>query len=275
MKFFATVLFTAAPALGLIADISSPLNDYNLSYDRSERTMVMARSQADFREAKIHVAERRGRRWSAPSPISFSDERYSDSDPWLTPDGQTLFFISDRPAPGREEGRTDYDIWRSERLADGWSAPVHLGMTINGRGQELGPELHGGTLYFSSARRNGLGGLDIYQSRLIGDDFEPAELLPGPINSPSSESDFTLSGDGTAAMFWRSAGERGLIHIVYRDGRGWSQPQELPASINLGPFNFTPSFNRDGTRIRFASTVERPGQASGLADIYDMLLPAR
>ncbi len=248
---------------------SSPLNDYNLSLDRSETQLVFARSEAEFRNARIFVAHRAANGWSIPEPIDFSDERYSDSDPWLTPDGNILYFISNRPAQGREPDRSDYDIWRSVRTGDGWSAPEHLGPEVNGRGQELGPELHGERLYFSSARRSGTGGLDIYQAPALGRGFGQATLVEGPFNTAASESDFTLSADGRAAMFWRSSGERGIIHIAFRTDEGWSAPSPLPPEVNIGPFNFTPSFSRDGRRVRFASTRAREGQPAGLADIFE------
>lgn len=254
---------------------NSALNDYNLSFDATEDVMVFARSEADFQKAQIYIAERIGDDWSQTAPISFSDKNYADSDPWLTPDGRTLYFISDRPAEGREPGRSDYDVWRSFRTPAGWSPPERLGPEVNSRGQELGPELHDGVLYFSSARRSGLGGLDIFRAELTGETFEEAALLDGPFNTASSDSDFTLSADGTVAMFWRSVGETGLIHLSYREESGWSPPVALPLSINAGPFNFTPSFSTDGRRIRYASTLQRPNQPEGLADIYEAHLPPR
>jgi hypothetical protein len=98
-------------------------------------------------------------------------------------------------------------------------------------------------------------------------------LLEGPFNTVSSDSDFTLSPDGSAAMFWRSIGDAGTIHISYRGPAGWSEPSPLPESINAGPFNFTPSFSSDGRRVRYASTLERVGQARGLADLFEAQLP--
>ena len=276
MKLFAALILSAtAPIAGLMSHVSSPLNDYNISFDRQEQRLVFGRSEADFRNAKIYVAERRGVRWSAPQPISFSDDRYSDSDPWLTSDGRTLYFISDRPSPNRAEGRKDYDIWRSTLVGGRWLAPVRLGPTVNSLGQELGPELHDGILYFASARRSGAGGLDIYQAQANGEDFRQAELLTGPFNTAVSESDFTLSDSGEAAMFWRSVGDRGIIHIAHKDGSGWTHPIPLSADINQGEFNFTPSFSWDGKKIRYSSTLERPGQPRGLSDIYEQALPKR
>jgi hypothetical protein len=108
-----------------------------------------------------------------------------------------------------------------------------------------------------------------------GQSFAQATLLEEPFNSASNDSDFTLSPDGNKAMFWRSIGEVATIHIAYRVGRGWSVPKPLPAEINLGPFNFTPSFGNSGRTIRYATTLERPGQPSGMADIQESPLPAR
>ncbi|WP_165938518.1 hypothetical protein [Parafrankia sp. BMG5.11] len=43
-------------------------------------------------------------------------------------------------------------------------------------------------------------------------------------------------------------------------------PLPLPASINIGPFNFTPSFSSDYRNVRYANTVERRHQETCLAD---------
>lgn len=277
MSILALLIALAAAQAGspeLVASVSSPLNDYNLSIDEAHRTLVVARSEADFRNARILVATRDegSGEWGEPRPISFTDPRWSDSDPWLTPDGRTLYFISTRPAPGRDEGRADYDIWRSLRTADGWSVPEHLA-DVSSPAQELGPELHGGILYFSSARRGGRGGLDVYTAPLGPAGAGPVELLDGPLNTAASESDFTLSDDGQTAAFWRSGeGGRAAIHIARRTAEGWSEPEPLPTSLNHGPFNFTPSFTRNGGLL-YASTREREGQEAGLADIYWARLP--
>lgn len=258
-----------AGAAQMMADVSSPLNDYNPSYDRAERLRVFARSEADFAKAMIYVSAKRSGRWSPPEPIAFSDPRYSDTDPWLTPDGRTLYFASNRPTADRP-AKKDLDLWRSRRSRDGrWSAPEHLGSAVNGAGPELGPEYHGGILYFGSARKSGRGGLDIYAARARDGGFPDApELLRGPFNTQASESDFTLSPDGGRAVFWRMIGDRGVLHIAHRTGSGWSVPVPLPDDVNIGPFNFTPSFTRDGLGLRFASTRPRPGQAEGMADIF-------
>jgi hypothetical protein len=259
---------SAAGPAQMVAEVSSSKNDYNLSCDRRESLLVFARSEADFAEAKIYIAVKHRRRWSEPKPIWFSDARYSDTDHWLTPDGRMLYFASNRAADGGP-ARKDLDLWRARRDRSGlWSAPEPLGPEVNGPGPELGPELHGATLYFSSVRKGGKGGLDIYSARETLDGFEAAVPLGAPFNTATSESDFTVSGDGRRAVFWRTVGDKGVLHIAERTGAGWSEPAPLAASVNIGPFNFTPSFTRDGQSLRFASTRPRPGQPEGMADIF-------
>ncbi|HEX8578167.1 MAG TPA: hypothetical protein VF655_01065 [Allosphingosinicella sp.] len=257
----------------MVAEVSSAANDYNLSEDRGGKLRVFARSEAEFRDAKIYLSERRAGRWSQPRPIAFSDPRWSDTDPWLTPDGRTLYFSSDRPTAAKPD-KKDPDLWRARRLSNGgWSAPEHLGEVVNGAGPELGAELHGGVLTWSAAKKSGKGGLDIYRSVERNGAFSPPELLPGPFNTAASDSDFTLSADGRRAAFWRMVGDKGMLHIATRTGAGWSEPQPLPDDVNIGPFNFTPAFSADGKRLTFASTRERAGQEKGMADIYVVKLP--
>jgi dipeptidyl aminopeptidase/acylaminoacyl peptidase len=261
-----------AAAAQLLSPASSPLNDYNLSTDHAERRMVFARSEADFARARIYVADRRGRGWTDPRPIEFSDARYSDSDPWLTPDGRTLYFVSDRPTASRPD-KKDLDIWRSRLVGGRWSAPEHLGDAVNSRGPELGPEVRGSVLTFGSVRKGGRGGLDIYAAP-IGDGLPgPAALLDGPFNSAESDSDLTFSADGKRAAFWRGSGGAGRIYVSRKLEAGWSEPEILPDSVNIGPFNFTPSFSPDGRTLTFASTKRRESQPEGMADVYKAPLP--
>lgn len=269
----ALALAGGAAGAQMMSEASSPMNDYNLSESRTGKLRVFARSEADFQNAKILISRRRGGRWSAPRQIAFSDPRWSDTDPWLTPDGRTLYFSSDRPTAGRPD-KKDLDLWRTRQLADGgWSAPEHLGDVVNGAGPELGAELHNGVLTWSAAKKSGKGGLDVWRSVERGGVFSTPELLPGPFNSAASDSDFTLSADGRRAAFWRMIGNKGVLHIARLSAAGWSEPVPLPAGVNIGPFNFTPAFSADGKRLTFASTRPRAGQATGLADIYVVKLP--
>lgn len=248
--------------------VSTAENEYNWNSSADGSVAVFARSAANFQKARILVMERRGDGWTEPTPLPFTDSRYKDSDPWLTPDGRTLYFVSDRPTPVTPD-KKDMDIWRVRRTAAGWGAPEWLGEAVNSLGEELGPEVHGGVLTFNSSRKGSQGGLDIYAAQPDGKGgFTAPEALPAPINSASQEGDFTLSPDGRTALFWSLRGGKGEIYRVSKQGDGWGEAVKLPDAVNTGPFTFTPQFSADGKTLTFGSMRVRDGQAAGMADVY-------
>ena len=253
---------------------STGANEYNPSLSPDGRTLVFARSEPDFRNARILVSHLRDGRWTAAEPISFTDPRFSDSDPTFAPDGQSLFFVSDRPAAGRDPGRADLDLWRARRAGDGWGDPEHLGDAVNSRAQELGPSWHDGWLYFSSSRGGRARMLDLFRAPEGAAGFGAAEAL-AQWNTEASESDPELSADGRTLIFWSDrSGARGGgdVYVSRRTGDGWSDPRPMAGSINSAGFDFTPTFSPDGRWIYFASTRGPVAGAravpDGQADLY-------
>jgi outer membrane protein OmpA-like peptidoglycan-associated protein len=123
-----------------------------------------------------------------------------DSQPSITSDGQTLYFVSDR-----EGGYGGYDIYKTEKDENGeWGYPVNLGPTINTPGNEKSPFIHtdSQTLYFSSDGHVGLGGYDIFFSKLNEDGSwnEPVNI-GYPINSFEDDVGFFVSTDGHYGYF--------------------------------------------------------------------------
>lgn len=190
------LLLAAGPTVVAPGVVSTERNEYNLTSSADGATVVFARSDAEFRNAKVHLVARDG---STPT-LPFSDPAVSDTDPQIAPDGLSIVFVSDRPLPERLDKR-DLNVWRVRRDGEGWSAPEPVPV-VNSPGYELGPEFHDGALYFNSTRQGGPGRLDVWRAAQTPDGFAEPQVLPGPINSPSSEGDFTLSPDGRAALFW-------------------------------------------------------------------------
>jgi len=123
-----------------------------------------------------------------------------ESQPSISADGSVLFFVSDRPG-----GYGGYDIYKATRNPGGeWGAPVNLGPLINTAGNEKSPFIHpdGKTLYFSSDGWMGMGGYDVFYTRLKDDGtYRKPESLGYPINSPEDEVGFFVSTDGTNGFF--------------------------------------------------------------------------
>lgn len=144
-----------------------------------------------------------GEDWSDPRSLGEKINRPDswESQPSLSSDGNVLFFASDR-AQGSYGGT---DIWMSERDANGnWQTPTNLGPIINTKGNERSPFLHtdSKTLYFSSSGHDGMGGQDIFYSKMTEKGTWSTPTNIGyPINSENDEVDFFVSLDGKTAYF--------------------------------------------------------------------------
>ena len=138
-------------------------------------------------------------KWSKPiklpAPIN---TRYWESQPSLSPDGKTLFFVSNRPG-----GKGKMDIWFSTiNKNNRWSKARNLGDSINTKGNEMSPFLHfdNKTLYFSSDYHIGMGKFDIFKSTKINDStWLFPKNLAYPLNTEEDEYRLVVNPSGETA----------------------------------------------------------------------------
>ncbi|MFP5080230.1 OmpA family protein [Pedobacter sp. JCM 36344] len=154
-----------------------------------------------FGRCDIYLSHKEGNDWGIPFNLGNKvNSIYWDSQPAISPDGSTLYFVSNRPG-----GYGSYDIWKSTLQNDGyWSIAVNLGPKINTPYDEHTPFLHpdGRTLYFSSDGWPGMGNKDIFLSRMDGSgSWTTPENLGYPINTFNEETGLIVSLDGTQGLF--------------------------------------------------------------------------
>jgi len=149
----------------------------------------------------IYFSSFNGGAWSEPfnlrAPVNTSSW---ESQPSITADGNILFFSSNRPG-----GIGGKDIWYSVLNEKNlWSDPVNIGNSINTEGDEMSPFIHfdGKTLYFASDGRVGMGGFDIFMSKMTSDStWTEPQNLGYPINSYSDEMGLVIESGGQKAYF--------------------------------------------------------------------------
>ncbi len=113
------------------------------------RTVYFNRVDDEGRILTLRSRWRNGK-WTSPKPVGFSDGTFRDVDPFVTSDGQRLFFTTDRTESGSEPS-PDFDIWVAERDGDAWGAPERLPFPPNSSASEAFVSVtEGGTVYFSS-----------------------------------------------------------------------------------------------------------------------------
>ncbi len=126
--------------------------------------------------------------WKQPVRFPYDDIlQNSMGDPFITPDGKTLYFVSD----AKENSFGGTDIYYSKRTRDtSWATPVNMGDSINTPGNERTPFLDSaGNLYFASDGHIGMGGLDIYKATPDANGGWQIVNAGVPVNSP--QDDFT------------------------------------------------------------------------------------
>jgi len=120
-------------------------------------------------------------KWTRPKVVPFSGQ-YSDWDPFLSPDGKRLFFVSSRPLDGPAGGKPKKKthLWYADRLSgDAWSTPHLLDAPFNTDSlNNFAPSVSSsGTLCFCSRGRNGHSGMGSYCAKWLGDHYDAPELL--------------------------------------------------------------------------------------------------
>ncbi|PIQ22490.1 MAG: flagellar motor protein MotB, partial [Cytophagales bacterium CG18_big_fil_WC_8_21_14_2_50_42_9] len=142
---------------------------------------------------EIFMSEKKNDKWTEPVPFAYNKvAEYSVGHPALSPDDNTLYFVSDMPG---SLGQTD--IFYCVRQANGrWGTPINAGREINTAGKEMFPTMGpNGRLYFSSEGHGGMGGLDLFAAEGSAATWKNIRNLKYPLNS--SADDFGIIFDKT------------------------------------------------------------------------------
>ena len=161
----------------------------NLDFVMFTRNNYSGRDKSGARGLQLYSSTKDEKgKWSKPIGININSSDYSVGHAALSPDGKTMYFVSEMPG-----GMGGTDIYKSTITSNGtWTKPENLGKEINTEGNEMFPFFHeSGLLYFASDGHQGLGGLDNFVAKL-GEDGSVQDVvnLGAPVNS--SFDDFSI-----------------------------------------------------------------------------------
>jgi hypothetical protein len=279
--------------------VNSRFNDFHPGISRDELSLYITSDRPGgvngenpnaIPEIWVSQREDRDAPWEPPINLGsiINVPGYDSSVPNLTPNGQWLFFNSNRPG---SYGQGDLWVVRREDSEDddlAWEAPINLGGAINTASDEASPvhfrDRESGItiLYFN--RFDGPGGdflnpdqdYNIYVSTL-GEDgtFGPGVFVP-ELNSPFRDTRMAIRSDGLEMIFTSNrpggVGPARLNLNLWVSTRAstldrWSTPVNLGRPINFGSgfVDRGPALSFDGKTLVFASN--RPG-GSGKNDLW-------
>ena len=140
-----------------------------------------------------------GDNWEDVVALPFNSENYSVAHPALSLDEKTLYFASDMPGTLGQS-----DLFKATINQDGsYGTPENLGATINTEGRETFPFISDeNELYFASDARPGLGGLDIYVTKIAKDNnFADIQNVGAPVNGTADDFAFLIDGKSKNGFF--------------------------------------------------------------------------
>lgn len=254
------------------AGINSPLDEYFPGVTADAKTLIYTRLKSN-RTEDFYISTRDANKvWQASrnmgEPINSEQNEGTIS---LSSDGQYVFFTG----CNWPEGEGSCDLYFSALDGLEWKEPRNLGFPVNSRAWESQPSLSfdGKTLYFSSARPGGMGGMDIWMSVYNKGRWGAPQNLGPEINTPGNEeSPFIAKDDAT--LYFTSDFHPGMggVDIFYTrkgsNGR-WEKPANIGYPINTNKDERCMAIGANGIDAYIAS--ERPEGYGGL-DLYEFEL---
>jgi hypothetical protein len=171
-----------ALAPGIVSTPSA--SEWASSFTPDGKTVYFARAAGSAPGFAMYAKLKNGG-WQQPVIASFSGGRYSDMDPFVSPDGKKIVFISNRPAENNpaDSVKRSLHIWYAVYKGnDAWSTAHELDSAVNLPGiGNFGPSISAkGTLYYCT-RRKDLQGMQSFYNEWQGDHYGPAKqvIVPG------------------------------------------------------------------------------------------------
>jgi Tol biopolymer transport system component len=247
----------ALPAATMFAPgwTSGQSQDEPPTFSPDGRTLFFQRS--DGHVSTILVSQLIDGRWSAPVVAPFSGTS-SDQFPVMAPDGSYLVFESDRGSDAKERVA---NLWRVDKTASGWSAPVRLPDTVNISKRIYGHSVAAnGDIYFMSSTEPR--GQDpkwrLFHAARIAGGYARAQALPFSDGS-TSDVDPYIAPDQSYLIFSSAKRREPIDHehlfIVFRQGAEWGPvtPLRYQGDEQAEDDNYS-DVSADGKTLYFDST---------------------
>ncbi len=212
--------------------INTPYNEGTSTISADGRMLIFTSCQGrnNIGSCDLYVSYKTGDDWSEPENLGHAVNSPAwESQPTLSADGNTLYFISDRRG-----GHGKRDIWVTYQSDGKWTSAVNLGPTINTTDDEVSPFIHvnGQVLYFASKGHLGFGGFDLYYSELKNNEWQKPVNIGYPINTHEDQVSLIITTDGKKGYYALDERQGGLLASskIY----SFEVPEEIKISIKSG-----------------------------------------
>lgn len=245
-------------------------NEFDLCFTPNGKTVYFTRRVPDKKQ-KIYVSNFENGIWTEPEIAFFSTDR--DETPFITPDGKTFYFGSQREIPGKpNQGGFDMNVWKMQKEGTKWSIPKPLPEPINyvqvegenwpSSNNNFFFTLDGEQHYFTTMMR-GAKAIDVYKTKLKDGNFSKPERIEGLFDNDSLwKYSASISPDGKFMVFnsYQAPGGQGGedIYVSKNSNHGWTTAVSIGNIINSEGEESSGRFSPDG-RYFFYTHAENLG----------------
>lgn len=206
---------TFVPQNEYVGDIMFPYNEGSPSISADGQTLYFTATSARIKDGhvksgngqvstegvsnlRIYSAQLENGAFTHVTEMPFNNKDYNFIQPFISADGNTLYFVSDMPG-----GYGGLDIYKCNKLAEGkWSSPINLGDKVNTSEQECYPYLINNDFYFASKGHVGFGGYDIFKTTIgLNATIGNVQNMGKPYNSSKDDMAYVLAKDGISGYF--------------------------------------------------------------------------
>lgn len=204
----------------LPVDITKQLGGYDRFYSNSitgnGKELILYLD--DGGDGNLYSSSRTDTSWTKIRSMKNIRSIYWESHGFITPDGKTLYFTSNRPG-----GEGELDIWVAERdELNNWMLPENCGNVINTPYNENTPffDTETNSLIFSSEGHVTMGGYDVFRSVFRYGGWTTPTALPYALNSTLGNSFFAVNYEGPGyitSLYDPIKGARNIYTVVAQD----------------------------------------------------------
>ncbi len=271
----------AKPILFAEGIISTKENsEFNLTFTNDGKTVYFTRRVGSEKQ-KIYFSSFENKQWTAPNIASFSTDR--DETPFITPNGKTLYFGSQRPIPTTQsKGNFDMNIWKTDWNDGKWSEPTPLSEMINHVQieKEEWPSSNENAIYTSDGIHfyfatimRGTKSVEMYKTKLVKEEFTNPIKVDGLFDNDTYwKSTPVISPDGNYLIFncYENIDGKGGedIYVSKKKDSGWSKAKNIGDLINTTSEEAGAQFSRDGKYFFFSREIKEKPEKDGVWSIY-------
>lgn len=183
-------------------NINSNLNEGTCTISADGRKLIFTScvGRQGYGSCDLFQSELVGDTWTKPKNLGPNvNSSEWESQPSLSADGRTLYFVSDRRG-----GVGRRDIWVTQLNDKGeWTKARNLGKPVNTIYDEISPFIHvnNRVLYFASNGLVGFGGYDIFFSERDSTGWSDPKNLGSPINNHEDQFSLYITSDGKKGYY--------------------------------------------------------------------------